>query len=139
MLDLEKLFKIHPFVFYIGGEYFVFGSGVCMECNNKSEYHVTLPLKYQKYIEAINDDTITKSQAWKIFSRLNSVADNVRDKAEHVNLKEQFEKLNFDDEELEEIQQQLEQFVCFFRKYDLANYCKSDNNILIEGFYERFK
>ena len=124
MLDLEKLFKIHPFVFYIGGEYFVFGSGVCMECNNKSEYHVTLPLKYQKYIEAIDDDSVTNSQAWEIFYKLNNVANKVKDDAEHTNLKEQFEKYSFDEDELKEIQQQLEQFVCFFNKHDLGDHYK---------------
>lgn len=125
MLDLEKLFKIRPFVFFVREEYFAFGSGVCKRCNNEHGNPVTLPLRYERYLAALKQEGIAQSDAWDVYRKVNSVAENIQSLDDHLHLPEKFEKLNFSDSEKESIQKQLEQVVSFFRDNRLGDYYRN--------------
>lgn len=122
MLDLEKLFKIRPFVFCVRGDYFAFGSGVCMRCNNQQRNPIMLPLRYEKYQDALKQVNITQKDAWDAYRRVNAIAENNQSLDDYPHLQEKFEQLHFSDEEKESIQQQLDQVVTFFRKNHLCDY-----------------
>lgn len=49
MLNLKELFKKRPFIYYIDGEYYALGAGVCSCCCSKGTY-LTLPKKYEDYL-----------------------------------------------------------------------------------------
>lgn len=122
MLDLEKLFKIRPFVFYVRGDYFAFGSGVCMRYNNQQRNPIMLPLRYEKYQDALKHVNITQKDAWDAYRRVNAIAENNQSIDDYPHLQKKFEQLQFSDEEKESIQQQLDQVETFFRKNHLCDY-----------------
>lgn len=123
MLDLEELFKKRPFIYYVNDVYYAFGTGVCARCDKNGTY-VTLPSRYQNYLDAVKDDSISQSDAWDIYRKLVSVADSVKDGGDHIHLLELFEKMNFSNTEKTTIEIQLKQLVEFFRKHDLVEFYK---------------
>lgn len=120
VLDLEELFKKRPFIYYIDGEYYAFGMGVCAKCNKKVNY-VTLPTRYENYV-LVKAKDISQRDAWNIYRKLVSVADNVKDGEKHTNLQQKFEEMGFTNEERDEIEKQLSDLVEFFVKYRLVDY-----------------
>ena len=52
MLNLKELFKKRPFIYYIDGEYYALGAGVCSCCCSKGTY-LTLPKKYEDYLKIV--------------------------------------------------------------------------------------
>jgi hypothetical protein len=121
MLNLEELFKKRPFIYYIGGDYYAFGSGVCAKCNNNGKRYPTLPGKYENYV-TVKDKDISQKEAWEIYHKLWFVADAVKDDENNYNLKEQFENLQFTEKEKEEVERQLSELVDFFRRNHLVDY-----------------
>ena len=121
MLNLEELFKKRPFVYLVNDVYYAFGTGVCARCDKGGTY-VTLPSRYQNYLDAQSNDSISQGDAWDIYRKLVSVADAVKESEEHIHLPEKFEKLNFSNAEKEEIEIQVKKLVAFFRKHDLADF-----------------
>lgn len=120
MLNLEELFKKRPFIYFIDGEYYAFGMGVCAKCNRRVNY-VTLPTRYENYISVKNKD-ISQRDAWNIYRKLVSVADNVKAGEEHTNLHQKFEEIGFTNEERDEVEKQLLDLVEFFVKYHLVDF-----------------
>lgn len=119
MLDLEELFKKRPFIYRINDVYYAFGAGVCAKCD---EEYVTLPVRYQNYVDSKDNDMLTRDKAMKLYHELEFVAEMVRDKEEeHVRLQEKFTKLKFSVSDEQEIDCQLKGMVAFFQKYNLAN------------------
>lgn len=72
---IEKLFKQYPFIYFIGGKYYAFGSYVCSECDMRS---VTLESRYKEFEDSIKEE-LTQKEAWKIFHKLIFKAECVRD------------------------------------------------------------
>lgn len=120
VLNLEELFKKRPFIYYIDGEYYAFGMGVCAKCNEKVNY-VTLPTRYENYVSVKAKD-ISQREAWNIYRKLVSVADNVKDREKYTNLPQKFEELGFTNEERDEIEEQLSDLIEFFVKYRLVDF-----------------
>ena len=89
MLEVEKLFNKQPFIYFVDGIYYAFGVGVCARCD-KYEGYVTLPLKYQRYADALKNEKITQEEATEIYRKLRFIANGVKDKEEHFNLTEKF-------------------------------------------------
>lgn len=67
---INKLFGQYPFIYYINGKYYAFGTNVCTECNGKS---LLLESKYKAFEESIKND-VTDEEAWIIFHKLSSEA-----------------------------------------------------------------
>ena len=124
MLDMDRLFNSRPFVYYVRDDYYAFGNGVCMKCNNESERHIILPNKYERYLNALNDKDISQSDAWEVYRKVNFVADNDKATDDHLHLKNQFMAFDFSDDEKDEIQRQFELFVNFFKANKLGEYYK---------------
>ena len=122
MLDLEKLFKMRPFVYYIRDDYYAFGDGVCTKCNNKYGNPATLLNRFNRYIEALKSENISKNDAWEVYRKVNSVAENKRQHELQIHAKEDFDKFEFTNDEKDEIQRQLEQVVKFFVDNHLSDY-----------------
>lgn len=67
---------------------------------------------------------LTKKQAWDIYRRLVHIADLVKTSEEqHTHLSDKFEEFKFTNSEKEEIENQLNKMVTFFKRYSLV-----DNN-----------
>lgn len=92
MLDLEELFNKRPFIYLVNDVYYAFGVGVCARCDNN---FITLPLRYQRYVESFEMDDISQKEAWEIYRKLVSVADAVKSNEEHMHLIEQFSSFQF--------------------------------------------
>ena len=121
-MDLEKLFKMRPFVYYIRDDYYAFGDGVCTKCNNKYGNPATLLYRFNRYIEALKSENISKNDAWEVYRKVNSVAENKRQHELQIHAKEDFDKFEFTNDEKDEIQRQLEQVVKFFVDNHLSDY-----------------
>ena len=65
MLDLEELFKKHPGIYQINKVYYAFGAGVCAKCD---ERYVTLPVKYQNYVDSKDNDMLTRDKAMRLYN-----------------------------------------------------------------------
>lgn len=73
---IDKLFKQHPFIYYIGGKYYAFGVNTCTECNGKS---VLLESRYKKFEESLKDD-LSDEEAWRIFHKLSCEASSTEER-----------------------------------------------------------
>lgn len=122
MLNIDELFGKRPFIYFISGEFYAFGTGVCARCNLNGTY-VTLPTRYTTYIEA-KRIKISDADAWNAYRRLVSVAEAVKNDVEHTQLTAKFEKMGFTVEEKEEINIQLRDMVKFFKEHNLVEYYK---------------
>lgn len=121
MRTIEKLFKKYPLIYYIRGRYYALGTGVCAECNASScslEYH------YKHYIDNYKLD-LTQQQAWKIWHGVVGEAELVRDE-QGICLKpeEEIVKMEFSSQEIQELENQMEAYTSFWKKYKLQNYAK---------------
>lgn len=121
MLNLEKLFKNRPFIYLINDVYYAFGTNVCTKCEKEGRY-MLLSSKYQSYIDAQKDDSISQKDAWEIYRKLTFDAELVAHNAEHTHLFEQFEEMNFSNADKSEIESQLKNLMVFFEKYHLETF-----------------
>lgn len=120
MLDVDKLFKIHPYIFKIKDEYYAFGTGVCKKYTDEYENKKDINEKYLAYKSALQNHKISFDEAWKSYYSINSIAEDAKNSSEHIHLEELFAELNFSDKEKNELQNQLELFVSFFNKNGLV-------------------
>nr|DAJ05007.1 MAG TPA: hypothetical protein [Bacteriophage sp.] len=117
---IEKLFKQYPFIYFIGGKYYAFGSYVCSECDMRS---VTLESRYKEFEDSIKEE-LTQKEAWKIFHKLIFKAECVRD--EHgfcTEPQKELLKLQFSDSEMDELKFQVNRYVEYWKKYSFADFC----------------
>lgn len=114
MLNLEKLFKNRPFIYLINDVYYAFGTNVCTKCEKEGRY-MLLSSKYQSYIDAQKDDSISQKDAWEIYRKLTFDAELVAHNAEHTHLFEQFEEMNFSNADKSEIESQLKNLMVFLK------------------------
>lgn len=124
MLNLEVLFNKRPFIYLVNDVYYAFGTGVCARCDKRVKY-LTLHSKYQKYLRAQSDKEImlARRQAWDIYRRLVNIADSVKTSEEqYTHLSDIFEEFKFTNAEKEEIENQLNKMVTFFKRYSLVDY-----------------
>lgn len=119
---IEEIFKKYPFIYYIGGKYYAFGTGVCAECNSGS---CSLESHYKRYINNYNED-LTREQAFRIWHSVAGEAEYVKHE-QGICLKpeEEIVKFAFSNEEIKELEEQVEIYIGFWKKYNLKEYMKS--------------
>ena len=116
---IEKLFKQYPFIYRIGGKYYAFGTGVCVECDCDS---VLLENKYSDYESSIHKD-LTVEDAWRIFHKLIFEADYMKDKNAYcTSTKEEFYNFHFSDDEMNELKMQIDRYIKYWEKYSFNTY-----------------
>lgn len=111
---IDKLFKQHPFIYYIGGKYYAFGVNTCTECNGKS---VLLESRYKKFEESLKDD-LSDEEAWRIFHKLSCEASSAEERT-CVMEKEEFAKFSFGEEDMKELKKQIEIYINYWQKHNL--------------------
>lgn len=111
---IDKLFKQHPFIYYIGGKYYAFGVNTCTECNGKS---VLLESRYKKFEESLKDD-LSDEEAWRIFHKLSCEASSTEERT-CVMEKEEFTKFSFGEEDMKELKKQIERYINYWQKHNL--------------------
>lgn len=121
-IDLEELFKKRPFVYSVGDDYYVFGAGVCKKYGGSTNKTITLPYRYQKYYEALDEQNLSQGEAWKAYHGVLCVANEEFEKDDHTDLNKTFDDFGFTEIEKTKIQEQLEQSVHFFKKYKLVDF-----------------
>ena len=84
---------------------------------------VTLPKHYDRYVSALNDNSISRKDAWEIFYRLIDIALSVQNM--HISEKAEFEKLGLNAEQIHELEKQLDQQKMFLKEYSFADYLKN--------------
>ena len=119
MLDIEELLKKTPFVYFVRGDYYAFGGGVCEKCNNGQRTIPLLPLRYSEYLNLLNNQDTLQNDAWNAYRRIVNIAKNMRGANGKQSLQEQFNSFGFTEKEQEEIQQQLDQRMFFYKHYRL--------------------
>ena len=124
MLNLKELFKKRPFIYYIDGEYYALGAGVCSCCCSKGTY-LTLPKKYEDYLK-IKNRSVDSDEAWEVYRKLSSIADMIKSREENVNPEQKFKELGFNEKNCDELENQLQEMVEFFERNYLLNYCKQE-------------
>lgn len=115
---IERLFKLHPFIYFINGKYYVFGAYVCTECDMKS---VLLERKYKTYEDSL-DEKLTKEEAWKIFHAVMFEAEREQENngyCTEAEAKKKFSKLKFSNAEMDELKAQIERYFMYWNKYSL--------------------
>lgn len=121
MKIIEEVFKKYPFIYYISGKYYAFGTGVCAECNSGS---CSLESHYKRYINNYNED-LTQEQAFRIWHSVVGEAECVKHE-QGICLKpeEEIVKFVFSNEEIKELEEQVEAYINFWKKYNLKEYIK---------------
>ena len=114
MLNLKELFKKRPFIYYIDGEYYALGAGVCSCCCSKGTY-LTLPKKYEDYLK-IKNRSVDSDEAWEVYRKLSSIADMIKSGEENVNPEQKFKELGFNEKNCDELENQLKEMVEFFER-----------------------
>lgn len=120
---LNELYKKHPFIYCINEKYYAMGQRVCAECPSNI---VGLSGPYRIYKEALNKE-MSQLDAWKIVHKLMFRAEYVRDNIDGDNktsFSEKLEKLNFSENEKKELENQLLDFINFWKKHRLYEICK---------------
>ena len=112
---IDKLFKQHPFIYFINGKYYAFGVNVCAECDGKS---VLLESRYKDFEESLKSD-VTDKEAWRIFHKLSCEASGAEDRS-YVNTKDEFAKLNFSEDNMKELTKQIERYVNYWKEHHLS-------------------
>ena len=113
---LNKLVGQYPFISYLNGKYYAFGTNVCTECNGKS---LLLESIYKAFEESIKND-VTDEEAWIIFHKLSSEASGAETKS-NVHAKEEFAKFNFSEDDIKELTKQIERYRSYWLEHHLGN------------------
>ena len=117
---IEKLYQKQPFIYRIGDKYYAFGMHVCSECMRI----VGLERDYDNYKKKIQSE-LDEMEAWKIFHRMRFLA-NSHKKEVKTNVKEwfenEFEKMNFSEDEKSELDKQVKEMALFIQKNKLMKY-----------------
>ena len=80
-----------------------------------------LDYRYGHFCDNISADMDTKT-AWRIFRKLNFIAERLRDKNGYcVNSVEKIKEYNFGDKELAELEIQVKRYIQYWRDYNLAD------------------
>lgn len=118
MKTMEEIFKKSPFIYYIGGRYYAFGTGVCARCNSEI---CSLESRYKCYVDNCNKD-LTQQQAFEIWRRVVSAAEYVEQKqGTCFKPEEEIAQFGFSNEEIKELEKQIEAYINFFKKHNLQN------------------
>ena len=112
---IEKLFKQHPFIYYINGKYYAFGVNACAECSYDA---ISLKNRYDAYLKVLEDGLMT-DVAWDVFEGRKLEAKFI---ADHDNNSKKFEDFKFNQEEMKILEKQIEDYVKFFSKNNLHKY-----------------
>ena len=116
---IDKLFKQYPFIYFIGGRYYAFGTGVCVKCDSRI---IDMDHAYKVFENSI-DRELTPDEACKIFRHLVNMADFFKEEiGVCFNPKEEIINFHFDEDELEELKKQVERYVDYWKKYSLNEY-----------------
>lgn len=113
---INELFGQHPFIYYINGKYYAFGTNVCTECNGKS---LLLESRYKAYEESFKSK-VTNEDALTIFRKLSLEASGAETKS-IVHAKEEFTKLNFSEDDIKELEKQIERYRNYWLEHHLGD------------------
>ena len=118
---LEKLFKQHPFIYFIGGKYYAFGTNACYECDNSS---MLLDSRYKKFEESVNQE-LTQKEAWDIFHKIIFEADCVRkNKGFCSEPRKEILSFCFEENDMCELKRQVQRYIDYYKKYSLFEFYK---------------
>ena len=121
----DELNEKFPFLYCIRGEYYAFGMGICGKCENS----LRVQEAYNMYMTGRNME-LTEQQAVATFKHVSCVA---KETCARVHSKEEFEenfsKMNFSEEDLNEIEKQVDWYVAFWTKHELNHFFNSMNLI----------
>lgn len=117
---IEKLFKQHPFIYKIDGEYYAFGNNVCSKCNHRS---ASLKSKYNTFVQNSGKE-LESLEAWRIFHAVMFEAEFIRDKSKVYDCLEEFTRIGFNEQNIKELEQQIDRYIDFFQINDLLQYVK---------------
>ena len=115
---IEKLFKQHPFIYYIHGKYYALGVNTCAECDKRS---VLLKDRYRAYEEGLKND-LEDATAWEIFRKLSFEATYFKETDKTLSMKEKIAELNFSEEDKCELSNQIKRYVDYWKKYNLSQF-----------------
>lgn len=115
---IEKLFKQHPFIYYIHGKYYALGVNTCAECDKRS---VLLKDRYRAYEEGLKND-LEDAAAWEIFRKLSFEATYFKETDKTLSMKEKIAELNFSEEDKCELSNQIKRYVDYWKKYNLSQF-----------------
>lgn len=125
MLELDKLFAKKPFVYFINGEYYAFGFGVCAKCSRSGK----VCRYYTEYLECKDNKNITSSEAWKVYRKVETIAETVKSEDGYSVLEKKFRNFNFTKENFDEIERQLLDITKYFRDNHLIEYCENSEHV----------
>lgn len=121
-LNLDELFKKYPFIYKIKGRYYAFGEGIC-SCYSHDPECSTISSAYYNY-ESQWDKEISDWDAFLIYKKVVSNAEALGESEhdDHFHLKEKFAKMDFDENDIKEIEKQYNRMIDFFTKHRLGGY-----------------
>ena len=121
----DELNKKNPFLYYVRGEYYAFGTGVCGKCQNS----IRVQEAYRMYATGRNEK-LTPQQAAETFKHVKNVAEETCSRVRSMEeFEENFSKMNFSEENLNEIEKQVDGYVAFWTKYELNHFFNPMNLI----------
>lgn len=121
----DELNKKNPFLYYVRGEYYAFGTGICGKCEN----NLRVKEAYEMYMTGRNIE-LTEQQAVVTFKHVSCVAEETHAKVHSTEeFEENFSKMNFSEEDLNEIEKQVDWYVAFWTKYELNHFFNPMNLI----------
>lgn len=114
----DELNKKNPFLYYVHGEYYAFGMGICGKCENS----LRVQEAYNMYTVGRNED-LNQHEAAETFKHVSCVAEETCAKVRSMEeFEENFSKMNFSEEDLNEIEKQVDWYVAFWTKYELNHF-----------------
>lgn len=114
----DELNKKFPFLYCVRGEYYAFGMGICGKCENS----LRVQEAYDMYMIGRNKD-LNQCEAAGTFKHVSCVAEETCTKVHSMKeFEENFSKMNFSEEDLNEIEKQAKWYVDFWTKYELNHF-----------------
>ncbi len=121
----DELNKKFPFLYCVRGVYYAFGTGVCGKCQNS----IRVQEAYRMYATGRNEK-LTPQQAAETFKHVKNVAEETCSRVRSMEeFEENFSKMNFSEEDLNEIEKQVDGYVAFWTKYELNHFFNPMNLI----------
>ena len=118
---IEQLFKQHPFIYNIGGNYYALGTGVCEQVVSDSDVN-QIDRWYNLYISMANEN-LTQEEARKIFVHLVSRGVNIRKQTEeHFNLADRLKQFGWSEQMYNELEKQVKRYIDFWKKNNMKDY-----------------
>lgn len=129
-MSIEKVFKQHPFLYEIGGNFYILGVGVCRKLDVVSD----LTKERYRQFSKKTDKELTQDEAWNIISAVLSEARSIMckedgsdlEKGQKINrtfseLKNKLMSYELNEKEMQELDAQIKRYADFWEKYNLSD------------------